>query len=40
MSVLGELGVGLTFGLALMMLNESLMFAGTLSGHAIQLFAG
>jgi len=32
MSVLGELGVGLTFGLALMMLNESLMFAGTLLG--------
>jgi flagellar biosynthetic protein FliR len=32
MSVLGELGVGLVFGLALMMLNESLMFAGTLLG--------
>jgi len=32
MSVLGELGVGLVFGLALMMLNESLTFAGTLLG--------
>lgn len=32
MSVLGELGVSLTFGLALMMLNEALMFAGTLLG--------
>jgi len=32
MSVLGELGVGLVFGLALMMLNEALMFAGTLLG--------
>jgi flagellar biosynthetic protein FliR len=32
MAVLGELGVGLVFGLALMMLNEALMFAGTLLG--------
>ncbi len=32
MSVLGELGIGLTFGLALMMLNEALMFAGMLLG--------
>lgn len=32
MSILGELGVGLVFGLALMMLSESLMFAGTLLG--------
>jgi flagellar biosynthetic protein FliR len=32
MSILGELGVGLVFGLSLMLLNESLMFAGTLLG--------
>lgn len=32
MAILGELGVGLVFGLALMMLNEALMFAGTLLG--------
>lgn len=32
MSVLGEIGVGLIFGLTLMMLNEALMFAGTLLG--------
>jgi len=31
-SVLGELGVGLVFGVALMMLNEALIFAGTLLG--------
>lgn len=31
-SVLGELGVGLVFGLSLMLLNEALMFAGTLLG--------
>lgn len=31
-SVLGELGVGLVFGMALMMLNEALIFAGTLLG--------
>ncbi|MEO6817012.1 MAG: flagellar biosynthetic protein FliR [Edaphobacter sp.] len=31
-SVLGELGVGLVFGLSLMMLNEALMFAGMLLG--------
>jgi flagellar biosynthesis protein FliR len=32
MAILGELGVGLVFGLALLMLNEALMFAGTLMG--------
>jgi flagellar biosynthetic protein FliR len=31
-AVLGELGVGLTLGLALMMLNEALNFAGTVMG--------
>lgn len=31
-SVLGELGVGLIFGLSLMLLNEALTFAGTLLG--------
>lgn len=31
-AVLGELGVGLVFGLSLMMLNEALTFAGTLLG--------
>ena len=31
-SILGELGVGLVFGLSLMMLNEALTFAGTLLG--------
>jgi flagellar biosynthetic protein FliR len=31
-ALLGELGVGLVFGLSLMMLNEALMFAGTLLG--------
>lgn len=31
-SVIGELGVGLLFGLCLMMLTESLMMAGTLMG--------
>lgn len=31
-AVLGELGVGLVFGLSLMLLNEALMFAGTLLG--------
>jgi flagellar biosynthetic protein FliR len=31
-SVLGELGVGLVFGLSLTLLNESLMFAGALLG--------
>ncbi len=31
-SVLGELGVGLVFGLSLMLLNEALTFAGTLLG--------
>jgi len=30
MSIGGELGVGLVFGLSLMMLTESLLFAGTL----------
>jgi flagellar biosynthetic protein FliR len=30
--LLGELGVGLTFGLSLMLLNEALIFAGTLLG--------
>lgn len=30
--VLGELGVGLIFGLSLMLLNEALQFAGTLLG--------
>jgi flagellar biosynthetic protein FliR len=32
MAILGELGVGLVFGLSLMMLNEALLFAGTLLG--------
>jgi flagellar biosynthetic protein FliR len=31
-AVLGELGVGLVFGLSLMFLNEALTFAGTLLG--------
>ena len=31
-ALLGELGVGLVFGLSLSMLNESLMFAGTMLG--------
>lgn len=31
-TVLGELGVGLMLGLSLMMLNEALLFAGTLLG--------
>jgi flagellar biosynthetic protein FliR len=31
-ALLGELGVGLMFGLSLMMLNEALTFAGTLLG--------
>jgi flagellar biosynthetic protein FliR len=31
-SVLGELSVGLVFGLSLMLLNEALLFAGTLLG--------
>ena len=31
-SIAGELGVGLVFGLCLMMLTESLLFAGTLLG--------
>ena len=31
-AVLGELGVGLIFGLSLMLLNEALLFAGTLLG--------
>jgi flagellar biosynthetic protein FliR len=31
-SILGELGVGLVFGLSLMLLNEALTFAGTLLG--------
>ncbi len=31
-SIAGELGVGLVFGLCLMMLTESLLFAGTLMG--------
>jgi len=31
-AVLGELGVGLTFGLSLMLVNEALVFAGTLLG--------
>lgn len=31
-TIAGELGVGLVFGLSLMMLSESLMFAGTLLG--------
>jgi len=30
--VLGELGVGVVFGLSLMLLNEALLFAGTLLG--------
>jgi flagellar biosynthetic protein FliR len=32
LAILGELGVGLIFGLSLMMLNEALLFAGTLLG--------
>ena len=32
-AVLGELGVGLVFGLSLMMLNEALNFAGTMLGY-------
>lgn len=32
LSIAGELGVGLVFGLSLMMLTESLLFAGTLLG--------
>ncbi|QHS51146.1 flagellar biosynthetic protein FliR [Edaphobacter sp. 12200R-103] len=32
MAVLGEIGVGLVFGVSLMMLNEALLFAGTLLG--------
>jgi flagellar biosynthetic protein FliR len=31
-SILGELGVGLVFGLSLMLLNEALTFAGTVLG--------
>ncbi len=31
-AILGELGVGLVFGLSLMLLNEALTFAGTLLG--------
>lgn len=31
-AILGELGVGLIFGLSLMLLNEALLFAGTLLG--------
>src|SRR5882757_5018733 len=31
-AVLGELGVGLVFGLSLMLLNEALLFAGTMLG--------
>ena len=31
-AVLGELGVGVIFGLSLMLLNEALLFAGTLLG--------
>src|SRR3984957_16211370 len=31
-ALLGELGVGLVFGLSLMLLNEALSFAGTLLG--------
>jgi flagellar biosynthetic protein FliR len=31
-SVLGELGVGLVFGLSLMFLNEAMLFAGTILG--------
>lgn len=31
-AVLGELGVGLIFGLSLMLMNEALVFAGTLLG--------
>ncbi len=33
-SLAGELGVGLVFGLSLMMLTESLLFAGTLLGFS------
>jgi len=32
-AVLGELGVGLVFGLSLMLLNEALVFAGTMLGY-------
>ncbi len=32
-AILGELGVGLVFGLSLMMLNEALVFAGTMLGY-------
>ena len=32
--IVGELGVGLVFGLSLMMLTESLLFAGTLLGFS------
>ena len=32
-AVLGELGVGVVFGLSLMLLNESLAFAGTMLGY-------
>ena len=39
-AVLGELGVGVVFGLSLMLLNEALVFAGTMLGISVQLFAG
>ena len=32
-AVLGELGVGFVFGLSLMLLNEALVFAGTMLGY-------
>lgn len=32
-AVLGELGVGMVFGLSLMLLNEALAFAGTMLGY-------
>lgn len=32
-AVLGELGVGLLFGLSLMLLNEAVLFAGTIFGY-------
>jgi flagellar biosynthetic protein FliR len=32
-AVLGELGVGVAFGLSLMLLNEALVFAGTMLGY-------
>jgi flagellar biosynthetic protein FliR len=32
-AVLGELGVGVVFGLSLMLLNEALVFAGTMLGY-------